>query len=214
MAIDTKEFTEATCAGRPIRASMYPFSNDLIKGCQQFAALANDAEDDFSVRLFNTSCIFSGASSIEAQVNEWLSILREIEDAGIPTAFWSELAISAKSLSLVQKWNFIAALRGGTLWDSGREPFQSYEIVVTLRNELIHYKGQFLGKDETPARKLSGLMKQLGIKSEATFIGDDSSSWAFDLLNHRQLGVWVHSKIRPFYDDVITLLIEYSSAKN
>ena len=52
----------------------------------------------------------------------------------------------------------IASLGGGTLWDNGKEPLQWYSVIVALRNELIHYKGQFLGKDEAPSKKIKDLL--------------------------------------------------------
>jgi len=169
--------------------------------------LAEDAKDDHSVLLFNTSCILFAAGAIEARVNEWISIGTIIEDAEVPTAFWVEMQKSQKSLSIVQKWNLIAAICGGKCWDGGIEPFQSFGTIATLRNELVHFKGQLFGKDEAPNLRIADLMKQLGIRSDATFVEDDVSSWVADLLNHRKLGVWVQSKARLFYDDVLTLLL-------
>ena len=112
-----------------------------------------------------------------------------------------------KALSLKGKWNLIATISQGAKWDSGSEPFQSYELVTALRNELVHFKGELLGKDEAPNRKINGLMAQLGIESGATFIEDDASSWVADLLMHRELGRWVFERIEPFYRDVTALLL-------
>ena len=75
---------------------------------------------------------------------------------------------------------------------------------------MVHFKGQLLGKDEAPNRKIAGLTAHLGIQSDATFLEGDVSAWSADLLAHRQLGDWVVSKVRPFYDDVIGLLCSRS----
>lgn len=210
MTTRTEEGTDRTCAGAPIRGATHLFSDDLIKGCEKFAASAKGAEDINSVRLFNTSCILFAVGAIEAKMNEWISLSAEIEDAKIPTAFWVELRNSQKSLPMIRKWNLIAAVHGGTCWDGGIEPFQSYDTIVALRNELIHFKGLLLGKDEAPNRRIEGLMTQLGIKRDATFVGDEVSSWVADLLSHRELGNWAQINVRPFYDNVLELILGHS----
>lgn len=200
------EGTGGTCGGAQIRGAMHPFSHDLIQGCERFSKLAKESADAVDVRLYNTACLMFAVSAIDAKVNEWIAIEVAVEDAQIPVAFWNELAEIQKSLRLEQKWNLIAGLHNGTLWDRGSEPFQAYEIITALRNELVHFKAQFLGKDEAPSRKIKGLMTHLGLKSDASFIGDDISTWVADLLGFKGLGVWVHGKVRPFYDDVFRLL--------
>ncbi len=96
---------------------------------------------------------------------------------------------------------------GGTCWDGSIEPFQSYETITALRNELVYFKAQFLGKDETPNNKITNLVQQLGIKSDASFIEDDSSSWVYDLLCNKELGIWVYEKVQPFYENTYNLLL-------
>lgn len=78
---------------------------------------------------------------------------------------------------------------------------------MTLRNEFTHFKGKFLGKDETPSRKVESLMAQLGVASTATFKESDVSSWSNDLLRSPRLGPWVAQKVRPFYDDALNLVL-------
>ena len=98
-------------------------------------------------------------------------------------------------------------MHGGTIWNSAEEPFQSYDHVSALRNEIVHFKGQFCGKDETPNGKIAGLMTCLGIASQASFADGDVSSWSHDLLKSPKLGPWVAQKVRPFYDNAFSLLL-------
>lgn len=201
------EGTDGTCAGKPVKGAMRPFSQDLIAGCEKWANLASASSEPGETIQYNTSCVLFAVSTIEAKVNEWISIASVIPDAEIPVAFWENLADLQKTLSLKNKWNLIASLTGGVQWESGNEPFQSYETIVGLRNELVHFKGQLLGKDETPNRRIKALMRSLGLKSEATFMEDDVSSWVADLLACKELGTWVFAKIKPFYTDVYQLLL-------
>jgi len=81
--------------------------------------------------------------------------------------------------------------RKGTIWDNSKEPFQSFTLITSLRNELVHYKGELLPKDTPPIKRIKGLMDHLGVESKASFIENDCSVWVCDLLNSRDIGPWV-----------------------
>lgn len=123
-----------------------------------------------------------------------------------PQSFWHSLSPLTKKLKLSEKWNLIAAQEKGVFGDNSKEPFQSYEIITSLRNELVHYKGTFLSKDETPTRKIKGLMDKFGVKSESTFVEDDCSSWVGDLLICRELGLRVAETTEKFFENISDLL--------
>ena len=201
------DLSAASCASMIAKGAMYPFSSDLMAGCEHFGILAQSSTDSDATRRWNTSCLMFAGSVIDARVNEWVAIAKEIEDGPQPIAFWTEVAELQKTLSLERKWNLIASVHGGRLWNSGEEPFQSYGLIVSLRNELVHFKGEFLGKDDAPSSKIRGLMGQFKIESEATFIEGDVSSWVRDLLEQKGLASWVASKVRSFYDEAIQLLL-------
>ncbi|MDA3833114.1 MAG: hypothetical protein PF495_06920 [Spirochaetales bacterium] len=196
---------ETICAGKAIRAAMHMFSADLSRGCKAFAEKAQNAETNDEVRVYNTACILFATSTIEAKVNEWISIARVcFEDE--PKSFWHTLAPMVKALKLEDRWNLIASHEDGTLWDNGREPFQSFDLISTLRNELVHYKGDFLPKDSTPIKKIKSLKDMFDIKSQSTFIEDDCSTWVYDLLNSRKLGHWVASRASSFEENLLKLM--------
>lgn len=197
--------SESTCAGKPIRAAMHMFSADLISGCRMFAEMATKAKSVNEVRYYNTACIFFANSSIEAKINEWVSITQACFKEE-PKSFCHSLAPLVKKLKLSEKWDLIASNGNGTLWDKGKEPFQSYEVISSLRNELVHYKGQLLPKNEAPNRKIKGLMDRFGIKSQSTFIENDCSGWVSDLLNCRELGNWVATMTEDFFNNILVLL--------
>jgi hypothetical protein len=196
---------DGTCAGKPISAAMHMFSSDLIRGCQDFAEKARNADTDEEARVYNTACIFFATSTIEAKINEWISIA-QVCFKDEPKSFWHALAPLVKSLKNDEKWNLIATHENGTLWDNGKEPFQSFSLIVSLRNELVHYKGELLPKDTPPLNKIKGLMDLFGIQSKASFIEDDCSTWVYDLLNSRNLGPWVALKTSEFEGQLMALL--------
>jgi hypothetical protein len=104
------------------------------------------------------ACIIFGASSIEARLNEWISVACEIDGGPRPIAFWSETIQLQKSHSIERKWNLIASVHGEEICNGAEDPFQSYETIVALRNEVIHFKAQFLGRNESPNNRIKGLM--------------------------------------------------------
>jgi hypothetical protein len=195
-----------TCAGMPISAAMHMFSSDLIRGCQDFAEKARNADTDEKARIYNTACLFFATSMIEAKLNEWISIM-QVCFKDEPKSFWHALAPLVKSLKNDEKWNLIATQHeNSTLWDNGKEPFQSFSLIVSLRNEIVHYKGELLPKDTPPLKKIKGLMDFLGVQSRASFVEDDCSAWAYDLLNSRNLGPWVAAKTSEFEGQLMALL--------
>lgn len=198
---------DGTCAGKAISGAMHFFSTDLLQGCSYFAAEAERARDHEERRFCATACIFFGASVIETKVNEWISISTNIADTEIPQEFWKTLESSQKNLRLDEKWNLITSVSGGTLWDSGKEPFQSYSMILALRNELVHYKGQFLGKDEAPSKKIKELLTKFRVQSKATSVEADTSTWVADLLNEPTLARWIADKVNCFHSDAYKLLL-------
>ena len=199
MEFDISE--ENTCAGKPIKAAMSPFSGDFLHGCKRFYELASSSENEQDIRIFNSSSIINAACFLEARINEEISIgvlCYGFEEDSPESKEWSTIQNLQKKLTVQEKWDLVSLRTNGVLWDKGREPFQSFEIISSLRNELVHFKGEFLGKDEAPNKKIAGLMKSLGISSSATWIEDDCSSWVSDLLNSKELSVWVNKATSNF----------------
>jgi len=193
----------------PIKAAMFPFSTDFISGCKIFSELAKSSTDEQEIRIFNTSCIINAVSFLEAKLNEQVSVAQlcfDDDDDDENGKAWSVIQDIQKKLSIQEKWNLISTRTNGQLWEAGSEPFQSFETIVSLRNELIHYKGDLLAKDEAPNRKIKGLMAKLGVSSDATWIESDCSSWVTDLLKRKELSKWVCERIDNFnniYHDLL-----------
>jgi hypothetical protein len=141
-----------TCAGATIGASMYGFSTDLFEGCKYNAHLATNAEKIFQIRSANMSCILFSISAIEAKLNELISMLAH---SGEENSIWKQIQQNHPRKPTSEKWNIIVGDTGGKVWDHSKEPFRSYNLVKGLRNELVHYKGELLEKDQAPNKKSS-----------------------------------------------------------
>lgn len=192
-----------TCADAKIGAAMHFFSHDLFEGCKYNAHLAKTAEKTFQVRSANMSCILFSVSAIEAKLNELISMFGSIPNNG---NVWSDVLKNHNKKPIAQKWNLITAKTNGTDWNHSNEPFRSYNLVKALRNELVHYKGELLEQNEVPNVKIQEIMIKLGVQSEATFIEDDCSSWANDLLNNKELGKFVVESISPVWENMYQYL--------
>lgn len=192
---------EDTCAGKLIKAAMINFSAGFLRGCTKFAELAKSTDNEQEIRIFNSSLIVNSACFLEARINEEISVgvlCYGFEPDSPESKEWSAIQNLQKKLTVQEKWDLVSLRTNGVLWDKGREPFQAYEIISSLRNELVHFKGEFLGKDEAPNKKIAGLMKSLGIASTASWVEDDCSSWVTDLLNSKELSAWVYTSISNF----------------
>jgi hypothetical protein len=54
----------------------------------------------------------------------------------LSSALWD----SVERLEIRKKWMVVTRLLSGTEWERGRQPYQLFEQLVTLRNVLAHYK--------------------------------------------------------------------------
>lgn len=187
------------CAGNPIKSSMSMFSQYFLSGCKKFSELAQKSTDQQDLAVYNLSSIINAVCYLEANLNEQISIgvicYLEDDPAGKPCR---DLQTEKKKLTIQEKWNLIAAINKTKKWDNAVEPFQSLETIISLRNELVHYKGDFLDKDKAPNKRINALMKQLQITSQAEWIEDDCSTWTQDLLSSTSLSSWIYEKLAAF----------------
>lgn len=205
MTTDEEDEIVEGCAGLPIKAAMHPFSVEFLAGCQKFAELAKQTDNKQELIIFSTSCIVNAACYLEAKLNEEVAISRIFLNEGSEEGRrWGEIKKSERRTTVPEKWDKISSLTGGCKWIHGEDPFQSFETITSLRNELLHYKGDLLGKDEAPSRRIEALMRHLGIKSEASWVEDECSTWVIDLLSNPSVARWVADKIgsfdRQYYD--------------
>ncbi len=180
-----------SCAGKPVRGAASLMSHIFLTGCRNFVAELKGPVSQLRRVELNTACVMFAASYWEAMLNEMIAISKIAEDPELRPGFVESLRDAERRLTLQDKWNLWVSVVGGIHWDSSVEPFQSFELIVALRNELVHYKADFFGKDETPSRKIKGLLTRFAGSSPASFLDDDVSTWVSDLLGRPALGDWI-----------------------
>lgn len=192
--------SEESSKQREALRSMYPFSFDLTGGFIYFADAAMGEDDTKRRRYLNTACIVFAAGAIEAVINERISLEVTMFGDESKKPFFEALAAAQRSISLKDKWNLFVSVRGGRRWDSAEEPFQSYDTIITIRNELLHYKADFLGHLEPPVNRIRPLLARFGVPSGR--IDETNVQWLHALLEARDLGSWVKDKVR--YDSLVS----------
>ena len=188
-----------TCEGATIGASMYDFSTDLFEGCKYNAHIAKNSDKIYQIRSANMSCILFSISAIEAKLNELISMYASFGDED---SIWKQVQEKYSRKSTAEKWNMIVKVTDGKCWEHTKEPFKSFNMVKALRNELVHYKGELLEKDQAPNKKIQEIMTELGVKSKASFMEDDCSSWVSDLIDCKELAPLVIRYITPIYENM------------
>lgn len=177
--------------------SMYMFSDDLFWGCRYYATKAQEATKPFEIVASNISCVFCAGSFLEAKINEFIALTASSKDKNIQPSrkFWQVLLEFQKDMKLKEKWNLMASIKSGRRWNEAVEPFQSYDLLIALRNELVHYKGKFSEDEKPPIKKLKALTQRFkglrDIKMQALGI----SCWVHQLLTAPELGCWIADTI-------------------
>lgn len=167
--------------------SLHHFSNDLVWACRYHAKNVTSTGNVHAVRMQSIGAVLAAGSFVEAKLNETSATVINLGSSDAPFEFWQILHEKRKALSYIDKWNLIASLHSGQLWDLSKEPFQAYDLVASLRNELVHYKGEFGDGANFPVKKLNSLRQKLKLGSDSS-IGD---SWVNEVLCSKLLAPWI-----------------------
>ncbi len=124
---------------------------------------------------YTASVIILLQACLEAYINEFLSIHRQLSPKVIEPRL-AELKIQNRS-SLVDKWLKAPLLFGEKTFEKGTEPFQSFRLLVSLRNTLGHYDPRFRTPTEFPSDKLANL------KTKFPFSYPGTADWTSQVLN-------------------------------
>ncbi len=162
----------------------------LDVGCKNFAETAlteNDFNDRINISQKNMAALIFGYTSIEAFINEVISISEVSNKLSKPKEYFDSIIELGKKLSIKDKYNLLAILLDVELWDSSSEPFQSFEIIQTIRNEVIHHKGNWHEHGGIPIKKLKPVFDKFKLKSLST-------SWQSELFLCNDFGAWIYEK--------------------
>jgi hypothetical protein len=143
---------------------------------------------------------FSPGSFLEAKLNELSAemVTHESGEPKAPLAFWKTVHDLRKDLGWKDKWNLIASASNGKVWDSSCDPFQSYDLINSLRNELVHYKAEYAAVSEPRVKKINDLLQRFAEPEFATFAFPGQPDWVSRLLPSKKLGAWISETVDHF----------------
>jgi hypothetical protein len=171
---------------------LYAFSDDILDAIATLPKL-----DSVDISIRNATGVFLGGSYLEAYINEQIAIHSAITARRSPkeARLWQILESQQADLSAAKKWALISAFTGGVDWDGGKPPFQDYDTLIALRNELVHFKGRWTPDGDPPVKRIKDLL--LRFREDPTLIetamGVDS--WVSALLRSPKLLEWIHHTI-------------------
>jgi hypothetical protein len=164
----------------------YGLSTQLIVGIERLSRSViegNDFDDFFTIHQKNLTSILFSVNCIEAKINELVAVFGIDNRTSIHDKIQVIFDIE-KKISLIEKYNLVCSYLNEELWDASNEPFQSFEIIQILRNEIVHYKGKFEKKGIYP-KKLNNLFKKI----KCVVTKDDI--WLKCILENKNLSPWI-----------------------
>ena len=111
------------------------------------------------------------STSLDAYINEILAFHHLIE----PTKQLRIAELRGKKLR--EKWVHAPEILGGSAFDTNAEPYLSFDLLLTLRNKLVHYSAGFRTTSEYPLAKIDQY------KQRFTFTHEAKSDWTSQVLN-------------------------------
>lgn len=135
----------------------------------------NGWRDGVASYKYTSSVIILLHSCLEAYINEVLAIHRQLNPVDIEPRL-KVLGLDRR-LSLADKWFNVPKIFGRETFDKGAEPFQSFSMLICLRNTLGHYDPRFRTPSEFPSKRLA----RLNSKFRFSFPGQ--ADWTSQVLN-------------------------------
>lgn len=186
-----------------INFTRYATSAMLMDGCKKFAIKAN-TEDDFqdilNISQINIAALIFGYTSIEVTMNEIISLSEVVQNIADKQKKIKTLLNLEKKQSIKEKYDGLAIILGANNWDSSIEPFQSFEIIQTIRNEIIHHKGKWRNPGEVSVKKIKFLLEKLDLNHSP-------KNWESELFMYKGFGQWVFERVSELEKNIKTNLL-------
>jgi hypothetical protein len=110
-------------------------------------------------------------SCLEAYLNEFLATMRQMDSQR-----WAAAISPLDRADLKRKWLQAPLIFGTHTFEKNAEPFQSFHLLVSLRNELVHYDPRFRTPEEFPSKKIKAL------KTKFAFAYEGRADWTTQVL--------------------------------
>tara|TARA_R110002126_G_scaffold13118_7_gene57241 strand:- start:146166 stop:146774 length:609 start_codon:yes stop_codon:yes gene_type:complete len=178
--------------------TMRPLSDNFTRSFELFTHFIANCNDDRDIRIYNIAVITNCVAYTEGALNEKLQGLqtekafREAEYEEIDAA--CDISSIKKFKKIRQKWNRIKNMEGSTnKWDEENSIFSNFSSLYTLRNEVLHYKCDYLEAGEVPKESIENIMHQVCDEQpygNMPYRKQMNESWCSYLLMQKSLCEW------------------------
>ena len=176
---------------------------------------AGEAFGDFfeEIQSFSIAAIFSLVAALEAYANELFVLYRDVIFPDLRDDVAGKLWELYEKKSLVDKYELALFLANKPALIKGAKPLQDIEVLIKLRNGLIHYRPEW-SDEQVEHRKISAAISGKAItssfypaetplfprawSSHGTVLWALNSAIEFVEKFDSQMGI--HSKLLPFKD--------------
>ena len=172
------------------------YSKALLRSLEFLLQSAKNSRAELELEAYNTAIVLVSNSFMEAFLNEQLTVYLMAFKEG--RAELEDTIQKLKRFGCIQeKWNFL--LKGQYAWKSGKAIFSNAEILISLRNEINHFKADLVAPGYTPTKKIKHLIKTIG--ADKTFpennyyTEEDMPHWLPVILESTELGEWCINSI-------------------
>jgi hypothetical protein len=124
---------------------------------------------------YTASVIILLQACLEAYINEFIAFNRHLNPQEMEPKL-AKLNLHNRS-SLVSKWLTAPLLFGSKTFERGVDPFQSFTLLVSLRNTLGHYDPRFRTPTEFPTKEV------VSLQNKFRFSYPGASDWTTQILN-------------------------------
>jgi hypothetical protein len=189
----------------------------MLWSCTHFGQLAKEIEAqkhgvvEFNVsqRAYTVGAILSAVAFAEAAINELfqdvvddhLSYTEPISDSAraAMAAYWRE---SQGRGSILEKYQAGLGLAGCAPFSRASEPFQSFALLIKLRNTLVHFR-----PETSNASEIQGLEKQLASRfAENPLTSGAGNPYFPDRCLGAACAEWSASAAKAFVDEAVARL--------
>jgi hypothetical protein len=122
---------------------------------------------------YPAAVIVLASTALDAYINETLAFFYLMEQDLHKRQDIAKL----RTEKLRPRWIAAPLLLGGTAFDVRAEPFLSFDLMLTLRNKLVHYSAGFRTTNEYPLEKIAEYKKRFAFTHEGT------ADWTSQVLN-------------------------------
>ncbi|MBK7234004.1 MAG: hypothetical protein IPH93_17495 [Saprospiraceae bacterium] len=126
---------------------------------------------------------------LETTINELINSVCEWKPEMFDQNFIDNFVQNEKTMCISEKYNLLANKLNALEWKLDKEPFQTFDVLISIRNEMVHYKGKWIEQNKGPNKKITHLMNNI-IKIKSQDNNLKHTHWVNELLGSENLLNW------------------------